>query len=146
MESAGLPDEVKTRRAHNVRVAERVLAAVTAGDRAAQVACYHDDIVLEFPYATPPVRVEGKATVDAYLERALTFFELRLTVTRVHECVDPDTVIVEFTSEGRARTTDRPYANTYIAVLSFRDGLVVGQREFYDPAPAAQALSATPAS
>ncbi|MYW03200.1 nuclear transport factor 2 family protein [Streptomyces sp. SID3343] len=138
--------DAPAQRAHNVRIAERLLAAVSAGDRAAQVACYAPDVVLEFPYATPPVRVEGKGAVDAYLEVALTAFELRLTVIRVHQCLDPDTVIVEFTSEGRARTTGRPYANTYIAVLTFRDGLVVGQREFYNPGPAAQALTATPAS
>ncbi|WP_406287717.1 nuclear transport factor 2 family protein [Embleya sp. NBC_00896] len=142
----GVPAEAQARRAHNVRIAERLLAAVSAGDRAAQMACYDPGIVLEFPYAAPPVRVEGKGAVNAYLEVALTFFELRLTVTRVHDCVDPDTLIVEFTSEGRAVTTDRPYANTYIAVLTFRAGLVVGQREFYNPIPAAQALTATPAS
>ncbi|MGC0415010.1 nuclear transport factor 2 family protein [Embleya sp. AB8] len=139
-------DRAQARRAQHVRIAERLLAAVTAGDRAAQVACYHPDVVLEFPYAAPPVRVEGKAAVDAYLAVALGVFELRLTVTRVHDCVDPDTVIVEFTGTGRARTTDRPYANTYLAVLAFRDGLVVGQREFYNPVPAVQALTATPAS
>jgi uncharacterized protein len=138
--------DAPAQRAHNVRIAERLLAAVSAGDRAAQVACYAPDVVLEFPYAEPPVRIEGRAAVDAYLEAALGIFELRLTVMRVHHCLDPDTVIVEFTSEGRARTTDRPYANTYIAVLTFRDGLVVGQREFYNPVPAAQALTATPAS
>ncbi|GCD99568.1 nuclear transport factor 2 family protein [Embleya hyalina] len=139
-------EPAEARRARHTRVAERLLAAVGAGDRAAQVACYHPDVVLEFPYAAPPVRIEGRAAVETYLAIALGVFELNLTVTRVHECVDPDTVIVEFTGTGRARTTDRPYANTYIAVLTFRDGLVVGQREFYNPVPAAQALTATPAS
>ncbi|MFJ8739874.1 nuclear transport factor 2 family protein [Embleya sp. NPDC127516] len=143
---SGVPEHARARRAHNVRIAERLLAAVGAGDRGAQVACYHPDVVLEFPYAAPPVRIEGKDAVDAYLAIALGVFELRLTVTRVHDCVDPDTVIVEFIGEGRARPTDRAYANTYIAVLAFRDGLVVGQREFYNPVPAAQALTATPAN
>ncbi|WP_406295555.1 nuclear transport factor 2 family protein [Embleya sp. NBC_00888] len=143
---SGVPEQARARRAHHVRIAERLLAAVGAGDRGAQVACYHPDVVLEFPYAAPPVRIEGRDAVDAYLAIALGVFELRLTVTRVHDCVDPDTVIVEFTGEGRARPTDRAYANTYIAVLAFRDGLVVGQREFYNPVPAAQALTATPAN
>lgn len=124
---------------HNAATLRRALAAV--GDVSAQLAEYTDDATLEFPYAAPPVRVQGKARIAEYLAAALAIFEMRLTVTRIHETTDPDVLIAEFTSDGRVTTTGKPYANTYISVVTFRDGLICHQREFYNPAAAADALS-----
>ncbi|UGQ10194.1 nuclear transport factor 2 family protein [Yinghuangia sp. ASG 101] len=126
-------------RARNTAALRRALAAV--GDVSAQLAEYTDDAVLEFPYAAPPVRVEGRARISAYLTAALAVFEMRLTVTRVHECADPDVLIAEYTSEGRVTTTGKPYANTYISVVAFHGGLIAHQREFYNPSAAAEALA-----
>lgn len=128
--------EIRTR---NTAALRRALAAV--GDVPAQLREYTDDAVLEFPYAAPPVRVHGKARIAEYLAAALAVFEMRLTVTRIHESTDPDVLIAEFTGDGRVTTTGKPYANTYISVVTFRGGLIAGQREFYNPATAAEALT-----
>ncbi|HSA53063.1 MAG TPA: nuclear transport factor 2 family protein [Yinghuangia sp.] len=126
-------------RARNIATLRRALAAV--GNVDAQTAEYTEDAFLEFPYASPPVRVDGRRRICEYLTAALTVFEMRLTVTRIHETTEPDTLIAEFTSEGRVTTTGKPYANTYISVVTFRDGLIAGQREFYNPTVAAEALA-----
>ncbi|NUU24168.1 MAG: SnoaL-like domain-containing protein [Streptomycetaceae bacterium] len=131
-----MTDEIRTRNAATLRSA---LAAV--GDVAAQMAHYADDTVFEFPYAAPPARIEGKQAVTDYLTAAMQTFRIRLTVTHVHETTDPDTLIAEFTSDGKVITTGKTYTNTYISVVRFRDGLIVSQKEFYNPNAALEALT-----
>lgn len=128
--------EIRTRNAATVR---KALAAV--GDVDAQMAHYADDTVFEFPYASPPARIEGKRTISDYLRGALGIFEIRVTVTHVHETTDPDTLIAEFTSEGKVTTTGKSYTNSYISVFRLRDGLIVHQKEFYNPNAATEALT-----
>ncbi|MCF2533006.1 nuclear transport factor 2 family protein [Yinghuangia soli] len=126
-------------RARNLATLHRALAAV--GDVQAQMAHYTDDAVFEFPYAAPPGRVEGKQVITEYLTGALAIFEMKLTVTEVHATTDPDKFVAEFTSEGRVTTTGKPYSNTYISVVRFRDGLICSQKEFYNPNAAVEALT-----
>lgn len=127
-------------RARNVATLRRALAAV--GDVPAQMANYADDAVFEFPYADPPARIAGKRVIAEYLAGALQVFSMKLTVTEVHPTTDPDTVVAEFTSEGTVTTTGKSYGNTYITVMRFRDGLIVSQKEFYNPNAATEALRA----
>lgn len=122
-------------------VVEEMLGAVSRGEISAQLACYTDDVLFELPYADPPVRLCGKGELAPFLSSALEVFELRLSPTRVFDCTQPDTLIVEYTSEGTARPTGKPYRNTYIAVLRFRQGRICAQREYYNPLPAARALA-----
>lgn len=124
----------------NIATLRAALAAV--GDVDAQMAHYADDAVFEFPYASPPGRIEGKQVIAEYLSGALAVFRMKLTVTDVYPTTDPDTVIAEFRSEGTVTTTGKPYENTYITVMRFRDGLIVSQKEFYNPNAAVEALKA----
>jgi ketosteroid isomerase-like protein len=101
-----------------------------------------DDFTLELPYADPPVVVTGKGAVRAYLTRALATFAMRLEGTGFISGDDPDVLVAEYVSIGHVTTTDKPYANRYIAVVRFRDGLICGQREYYNPVPALAALAA----
>lgn len=128
-------------RARNRATIEASMKAVSNGDVDRQLAFCTDDFVLDLPYADPPKTVAGKETVRTYLQSALGIFELELTITQVYECVDPDQLVLEYTSVGSVTTTGKPYANNYIAVARFRDGLVCAQREYYNPLPAARALS-----
>jgi hypothetical protein len=128
--------EIRTRNSATLRAA---LAAV--GDVAAQMAHYADDTVFEFPYASPPARIEGKQAVTEYLTAAMETFQIRLTVTDIHETTDPDTLVAEFTSDGKVTTTGKTYTNTYISVVRFRNGLIVSQKEFYNPNAAVEALT-----
>jgi ketosteroid isomerase-like protein len=117
----------------------RVFDAIGAADVDALGSLYADDYVLEMPYAKPaPVRVEGLAAVQEYLRRAFETFRFELTITDAWE-IDGG-VVAEYTSEGTVVPTGRRYANTYIGVWRFRDGLVHHTREYYDPIVAAEAL------
>lgn len=127
-------------RRRNLAVVKRSFAAVGDGNVAVQLEGFTDDAVLELPYADPPVRLEGKAAIRDHVGPALQIFQFRLDITEVHECVDPDTLILEYTSEGKVTTTGKTYSNRYIGVVRFRDGKVCFQREFYNPAVAAKAM------
>jgi uncharacterized protein len=134
-------DEEKRR--HNREVVEQAFAAVGRGDVEGQLASFADDVVLELPYADPPVRLEGKEAIGAHLGPALEIFRFQLHVTEVYDCADPDTLILEYTSDGHVTTTGKPYHNAYIGVVRFRDGRICFQREYYNPVPAARALQAS---
>jgi len=129
-------------RSRNRRVVESSFAAVGRGDVAAQLQHCTDDIVLELPYADPPVRLQGKDAIRAHVGPALETFRFTLEITGVYECLDPDTVILEYTSDGRVTSTGKEYRNSYVGVVRFREGLICFQREYYNPAVAARALAA----
>jgi uncharacterized protein len=128
-------------RARNRATIEASMQAVSDGDVDGQLAFCTDDFVLDLPYADPPKTVTGKETIRTYLQAALGIFQLQLTITEIYPCTDPEQLVLEYTSVGSVTTTGKPYANSYIAVARFRDGLVCSQREYYNPLPAARALS-----
>ncbi|MCU1365800.1 MAG: phenazine biosynthesis protein PhzA/PhzB [Ilumatobacteraceae bacterium] len=135
-----LPDV--ERRARNLAAVEAAFRGVSNADAAEQTAQYTDDAVLELPYTAPPKRVEGRDAALEYLTNAFKVFKMRLTITEVHPCVDPDELVVEFVSDGLVSTTGKSYANQYINVFRFRDGQICFQREFFNPNAASAALVA----
>jgi ketosteroid isomerase-like protein len=96
----------------------------------------HEDIVLEFPYATSlgqADRVVGKAAAIAYvkalLDRAgrINFRDLQILGT-----TDPELFVSEYQADRRNRH-GAPYVQTYINKVRVRDGKVIFMREFWDP-------------
>ena len=137
---AGAVDDQATRRAANRELLDHVLS-LFGTDRAGElVNCYTPDWVLELPFADPPVRLEGRQEIAAYLAPRLDTFVFTLSLTAVHECLDPDLLVVEYESDGHVSHTGKPYRNTYIALWRFRDGRVSGVKEFPNPMVAAEAL------
>lgn len=127
------------RRRQNLAAVEAAFRGVGNADAVEQMRQYTEDLVLELPYTAPPKRVEGKAAALTYLASAFTVFRMQLTVTEVHQCVDPDELIVEFVSTGLVLTTGKSYENQYINVFRFREGKICFQREFFNPNAAAEA-------
>lgn len=124
----------------NEDVLRRVFAAFGAADVAALDHLYTEDFVLELPYAKPdPVRVEGRAAVQEYLQRAFQVFRFQLTITDVHPLEGGD-LVAEYVSDGSVLPTGTPYANNYIGIWRFRDGRVRSAKEWYDPIISAQAV------
>jgi uncharacterized protein len=128
-------------RSRNGTTFARSLAALSRGDLEGHLEGCTNDFALELPYADPPRTVTGKDAVRTYLTPALTTFSMHLDLTRLTDCLDPTLLIAEYTSEGHVTTTGKPYANSYIAILRFRDDLICVQREYYNPVPALRALA-----
>ncbi len=139
--SDGRPDgDHDERRAANRALLEHVVS-LFGTDRAGELAeCYTSDWILELPFADPPVRLDGGRQIGAYLASRLGTFVFTLSLTDVHECVDPDLLVAEYESDGHVTHTGKPYRNTYIALWRFRDGKVCGVKEFPNPMVAAEAL------
>jgi ketosteroid isomerase-like protein len=92
-----------------------------------------EDLVYEEAFSDPPRRIEGKDALRPYFSKAGDFFRMSLEITAVHECVDPDELILEYVSNGEYVPTGRPYANSYIGVYRFRDGRIWQVKEFHNP-------------
>ena len=138
------PTDEAARRAANRALLEHVVS-LYGSDRAGElVDCYDPDWVLELPFGDPPARLEGAREIGAYLAPRLGTFRFTLRLTAVHECLDPDLLVVEYESEGVAIPTGRPYRNVYVALWRFRDGKVSGVKEFPNPMVAAEALQPLP--
>ena len=88
------------------------------------------------------VAKDAAAAIGAHVGPALEVFRFQLHITDVYDCVDPDTLVLEYRSEGHVTTTGKEYRNNYICVVRFRDGLICHQREYYNPVPAGRALRA----
>ena len=131
--------EAAEKRNRNRALIEQSFAATGKGT--VQLDRFTDDIVLELPYADPPVTLKGKEAIRAHVEPALGIFKFELTIQAVYECEDPDLLVLEYTSEGHVTTTGKHYANSYVGIVRFRDGLVCHQKEYYNPLIASRALS-----
>jgi uncharacterized protein len=69
----------------------------------------------------------------------------RLEDVRIHETADPEVIVVEYTLHGRMLEADRPFALTFVMVMTIRDGLIVHTRDYSDPIEGAKALGMLPA-
>jgi ketosteroid isomerase-like protein len=130
-----------TRRRENLETIRRAFTGIGNADADEMLANYTDDLVLELPYGTPPFVLEGRETIRTYLKAAFEALNFRLDITEVHECLDPDKLVVEYVSEGRVVATGKTYANTYIGVYWFRDGAIRKVREFYDALISSQVMA-----
>ena len=129
-------------RQRNLDIVRRAFAGIAAGSAEQMlVDNYTDDMVLELPYASPPSSIETKATALKYLTGAFKALRFSLEITEVHECVDPDLLVLEYTSQGTVLATGKQYANRYIGVYWFRDGRIARVREFYNPVISAEAMA-----
>jgi uncharacterized protein len=130
-----------SRRRNNLESVRRAFVGIGNADADEMLANYTEDLVLELPYAAPPTVLEGREYVRSYLKSAFEVFKFRLDITEVHECTDPDKLVVEYVSEGRVETTGKPYTNRYIGVYWFREGSICRVREFYDSLLSVQAMA-----
>jgi ketosteroid isomerase-like protein len=135
--------EPADRRARALEVQERHLALMLEKDMPGWIDLWAEDGVFEFPFAPPgfPRRLEGKAAVRDYIKDYPDHIDLAaFHDVQVHPTVDPDVLIVEMSAEGRMVATGKPYAMSYIYVLTVRDGKIVGYRDYWNPLVALEAL------
>ncbi|MFC4562428.1 nuclear transport factor 2 family protein [Nocardiopsis mangrovi] len=96
----------------------------------------------EFPFAEAgaPKRLEGREAVRDYLAGYTDVYDVTgIPAVRVHRTGDPETVVAEFSAEGRTVRTGAPYRMDYIAVITVQDGSITGYRDYWSPVQAARA-------
>ena len=128
-------------RARNRECLTKAFAGVSAADADQMLANYTEDLILEMPYADGLHVLEGREKIRRFLGGAFKTLQFRLQMTAFHDTIDPEMAVVEYVSEGVAPETGKPYANVYIGVYWFRDGLICRVKEFFDPRLTAEALT-----
>jgi uncharacterized protein len=119
-----------------VDVFNQLAQRVAAGELAALVDLCADDVVFEFPFAPPgrPARVEGKQEVGDYLQAVSGRRRIEAVPSlEVHETVNQDVAIIEMTMTGTVTATGAPYEQSYVVVLTVRDGLIARYRDYWNP-------------
>ncbi|MEU9129343.1 nuclear transport factor 2 family protein [Kitasatospora sp. NPDC048540] len=105
-------------------------------DVPAWVELWHEDGVLEFPFAPEgwPSRLEGKAAVGAYMRDYPDHIDLHeFPEVTIHRTMAPGTIVVEMRGVGRLVKTDSPFEMTYIAVVTVEDALITSYRDYWNP-------------
>jgi uncharacterized protein len=135
--------DAAARRARALELQERHLALILEKDMPGWIDLWAEDGVFEFPFAPPgfPRRLEGKAAIRDYIKDYPNHIDLAaFHDVHVHQTIDPDVLIVEMRAEGRIVATGKPYAMSYIYVLTIRNGKIAGYRDYWNPLVALEAL------
>jgi ketosteroid isomerase-like protein len=115
-----------------------LLALAGAMDVEALARYLAPDIVMELPYAPPPLpkRYDGLSAVLGFQRSsAARFSSFAIEVERVHVADNAPVVVAEYRSEGVVAASGGPYRNRYITVFELDPGGRIRRwREFYDPA------------
>lgn len=103
-----------------------------------------EDGIVEFPYAPDGAvhSVTGRAELNSYLEHLNGVIELlSFSEPRVHHTTDPHVVILEFNAQGRGVKTAALYKQTYISVITVRNGHIEHYRDYWNPLVGQQEMS-----
>lgn len=107
-------------------------------------ACLADDFVQEWPYLplpTMPHRLEGASAARRLMETGMSDFDdYAYQVIALHDQLDPEMLIAEYSSHSRYRRRGVEYSNRYISILRFRDGKLVHWIEYVNPLIIKEAL------
>ena len=117
------------------------------GDRLAAGADTFIDMMAEegvmvFPYGPPgvPNSLKGRLEVLTHLSHLGNIFEIdTYRDLKAYETKDPDVVILEFSAQGRGKKTGEPYDQTYISVITVRDGHISRYADYWNPRVVTQA-------
>jgi ketosteroid isomerase-like protein len=81
-----------------------------------------------------PEHIVGRAPLLAFFEGGMSSFEpFRYTIEFLHEMIDPNQLIAEYSSHSRFLGNQRPYGNKYCSAIRFKDGLITHWREYVNP-------------
>jgi uncharacterized protein len=117
------------------------LEALTRNDVTLWPALFDTDGSQEFPYAPEgsPKVIKGKDKIADYLSNYPETFELtRIVEPKFHH--DGATAILEFSVEGSARRTGKPYNQRYISVIEHSSGKISRYVDYWNPLVVQEAL------
>ena len=103
-----------------------------------------DDVVAEFPFAPEGTqnRFEGKEAFYAYLKDYPSFIHVKsLPTLKVYATDDQNVAIAEWSVSGEVIADGNPYEMSYATFITFRDGLIVNYREYWNPQVFMKAMS-----
>lgn len=131
-------------------VVRELLARITARefDRIGEMLC--DDVVFDVAYfpddaASLQNPVRGRAAVQETFATVVAgmFDPFVFSLDASYPGVDPEVVVVEYSTTGTATPTGRPYANRYAGIMRVRDGRLAFWREYHNPEQMVKSFGST---
>jgi ketosteroid isomerase-like protein len=129
-----------------VELLRRSLDTFLAKDMQAWSLLCADDVVAEFPFAPQgsPSRLEGREALYEYLRNYPSVINVRsIPHLRIYSTDEPNVAIAEWSSSGEVLTNGNAYEMSYATFVSFREGLIVTYREYWNPLAFIQAMGGT---
>ncbi|HET7000697.1 MAG TPA: nuclear transport factor 2 family protein [Puia sp.] len=105
-----------------------------------------ENVVAEFPFAPPgsPARIEGRAALYEYLRNYPGFIDIRaITKTKIYGTEDENMVIAEWSVSGKVVANGNPYDMSYATFVTYRNGLIINYREYWNPQAFLAAMAGT---
>ncbi len=102
------------------------------------------NVVAEFPFAPEgsPRRLEGREALYDYLRNYPDVINVRaIPKLRVYGTDDPNVAIAEWSVSGQVLANGNAYEMSYATFVTFKDGLIIGYREYWDPLTFLDAMS-----
>lgn len=103
-----------------------------------------EDVVAEFPFAPEgsPARIEGRPALYDYLRGYPDAIDVRaLPTVKIYATDDPAVAIAEWSASGQVQANGNPYEMRYATFVTFKDGLIVNYREYWNPLAFLNAMS-----
>jgi len=102
-----------------------------------------EDVVAEFPFAPQgsPSRIEGREALYEYLRNYPSVINVRsIPNLRIYSTDDPNVAIAEWSASGVVLTNGNPYEMSYATFVTFKEGLIVNYREYWNTLAFMQAM------
>ncbi|MEA9565376.1 MULTISPECIES: nuclear transport factor 2 family protein [Xanthomonas] len=127
-----------------VQLLQRTLDTFLAKDMKGWSELCDENVVVEFPFA-PDVssrKLVGRAAIYEYLRNYPNVIDVKtIPSLKIHATDDPNVAIAEWSASGTVISNGNPYEMSYATVVTFKDGLVVNYREYWNPMAFLAALS-----
>ncbi len=123
-------------RRRTLELAQGYLALLSQGRLEEWIRLWHEEAVLEFPFA-PLGRASayvGKADILAYMRSTRGRISTdKVEEIRLHPSTDPTVLVVELVTRGHMVDSGVSYDQRYVSVFECRDGLIWRYREYWNP-------------
>jgi hypothetical protein len=127
-----------------VQLFKRSLDTFLAKDIKGWAELCDEDIVVEFPF-TPDVasrKLVGRAAIYEYLKNYPSVINIQSTPTlKINATDDPNMAIAEWSVSGRVISNGNPYEMSYATFMTFKNGLIVNYRKYWNPMAFMAAMS-----
>jgi len=103
-----------------------------------------EDVVAEFPFAPEgsQARFEGREALYAYLKDYPSYIDVKsLPTLKIYGTDEANVAIAEWSASGVVIGNGNPYEMSYATFVTFRDGLIVNYREYWNPQAFQKAMS-----
>jgi uncharacterized protein len=135
--------------APTTEIVGRLLRAMVSQDPGAMADVYAERVIIEMPFSAAslsPPRIEtGREELRERFRagRAVRVYSRAENVV-VHETSDPEVIILEFDLHGEMISTGIGFVQSFVMIMTIRDGVIVHSRDYTNPITGARLLGRVP--